>query len=468
VGNVRRSGRAGSLGSSRSSRWISSLNGSNFEPANGRSYLGAADERNARRTVLRSRPVRRAISLIDSPNTKCIRRISAHCSTPTNDLLLTRPRSSQALKPHPDTTHHGPRGVKFNRRAGVSIQAAPTIAAAIHNSHAANNREGSEVRLQGLRTFAPDPPHEAHARTVTKAGEAAAPSLRWPPRRTSTGGDAPASYDGSNSAGTSGFFRADLERLVRTATMKRSVAHQVGTAAWFCVSTESPTKALYRRGACIALAVADRRPDLVRSAGRTSRRRSVSRRTRPSWSSSAASGRSSLARRRRRHAPVRGRGARPRSVGSCFPDRCGARRWATPRRLSTCARISTGRTSTSPRYPASTVESRSRAAARAQSGCGGSPSIVRRSCAAAGLRRQTDSPATSPRPLGPVRRRPWVLARPRSDEICMTLTKAVCRYSDVRGAPCLRTALAGVASQRQVSRFSRCLRLKRSQRGSVA
>ena len=40
--------------------------------------------------MLRSRPVRRAISLIDKPTTKRIRRISAHCSTPTNALLLVR------------------------------------------------------------------------------------------------------------------------------------------------------------------------------------------------------------------------------------------------------------------------------------------------------------------------------------------------------------------------------------------
>ena len=77
------------------------LNGSSFDPAAGREYFGAVAERNAERIVLRSRPVRRAISLIDTPSTKCIRRISAHCSTSTTDLLLTRDQAR--LNPYPDT-----------------------------------------------------------------------------------------------------------------------------------------------------------------------------------------------------------------------------------------------------------------------------------------------------------------------------------------------------------------------------
>jgi len=44
-------------------------------PAGALTYLGGADDRNARRTVLRSRLVRRAISLIESPKwpASCIR-----------------------------------------------------------------------------------------------------------------------------------------------------------------------------------------------------------------------------------------------------------------------------------------------------------------------------------------------------------------------------------------------------------
>lgn len=49
-------------------RWISSLNGSSFDGAADREYFGALGDRNARRTVVRSRPVRRAISLIDNPS----------------------------------------------------------------------------------------------------------------------------------------------------------------------------------------------------------------------------------------------------------------------------------------------------------------------------------------------------------------------------------------------------------------
>jgi hypothetical protein len=93
-----------SFASALSSRWISSLNGSSFDPAAGREYFGALEDRNADRIVLRSRPVRRAISLIDTPSTKCIRPISAHCSTSTTDLLLTRP-ASQA---QPQPGHHAP------------------------------------------------------------------------------------------------------------------------------------------------------------------------------------------------------------------------------------------------------------------------------------------------------------------------------------------------------------------------
>jgi hypothetical protein len=64
--------------------------------------------------VLRSRPVRRAISLIDTPPTKCMRRISAHCSTSTNDLLLARPhQQTTRLHPRPDTDAPTAQGVNF-------------------------------------------------------------------------------------------------------------------------------------------------------------------------------------------------------------------------------------------------------------------------------------------------------------------------------------------------------------------
>jgi hypothetical protein len=76
-------------------------------------------DRSARRTVLRSRPVRLAISLIDTPPTKCMRRISAHCSTSTNDLLLARPHQrTTRLHPHPDTDAPSARGVHFQPARG--------------------------------------------------------------------------------------------------------------------------------------------------------------------------------------------------------------------------------------------------------------------------------------------------------------------------------------------------------------
>src|SRR4051812_40008917 len=77
----------GSLGSSRSSRRISSLNGSSFDPAGARSYFGGLSLLIALRIVSRCTPVRRWISRCVSPRTKNNRRTSAHCSTPTTSVL---------------------------------------------------------------------------------------------------------------------------------------------------------------------------------------------------------------------------------------------------------------------------------------------------------------------------------------------------------------------------------------------
>src|SRR5215210_5193614 len=74
-------------GSRLSSSWISSLNGSSFDPDRSRRYVGAVDERNAALIVLRLSPLRRASCLIETPRTKCSRRSSAHCSTSTNPFL---------------------------------------------------------------------------------------------------------------------------------------------------------------------------------------------------------------------------------------------------------------------------------------------------------------------------------------------------------------------------------------------
>src|SRR3954453_12181462 len=107
--------------SSSNSRWISSLNGSSFEPGDARRYDGASAERNAARTVLRDKPVRRASSLIETPRTKCSRRSSAHRSTPTNPFLLAsihRPsRGSTAHRTPPPP----PEGGHFSTGEGGSV-----------------------------------------------------------------------------------------------------------------------------------------------------------------------------------------------------------------------------------------------------------------------------------------------------------------------------------------------------------
>lgn len=82
-----RSRHAGRSGSSRSSRAICALNGSSFDPVDARRYAGGASLWIARLTCSRCRPVRRLISRIDKPRTKCSRRISAHCSTSTTPVL---------------------------------------------------------------------------------------------------------------------------------------------------------------------------------------------------------------------------------------------------------------------------------------------------------------------------------------------------------------------------------------------
>jgi hypothetical protein len=57
--------------------------------------------------------------LIESPQTKGIRRISAHCSTSTNDLLLARSTPKQArLQPHPDDHAPTPERVRIQPARG--------------------------------------------------------------------------------------------------------------------------------------------------------------------------------------------------------------------------------------------------------------------------------------------------------------------------------------------------------------
>ena len=113
-------------GSARSCSQIQSLNGSSFDLADARTYLGGSAAANARRIVLRCSPVRLLISRIDNRSTRCMRRISAHCSTPTNRLLLARSPDQTRVRTRPDEPGPAPGGSLFDRRTWVSIQAAPT------------------------------------------------------------------------------------------------------------------------------------------------------------------------------------------------------------------------------------------------------------------------------------------------------------------------------------------------------
>src|SRR3954470_3284324 len=101
------------LGSSRSRSQIQSLNGSSFDTVGAREYLGGVSNANARRTVLRCSPVRRLISRIDNRSTRCMRLISAHCSTPTTRLLLARADAQARGRTQPDAPNPTPKWVTF-------------------------------------------------------------------------------------------------------------------------------------------------------------------------------------------------------------------------------------------------------------------------------------------------------------------------------------------------------------------
>src|SRR4051794_26830183 len=68
------------------------------------------------------------MSRIESRSTRCMRLISAHCSTPTTRLLLARADAQARVRTQPDTPDPAPGGSLFDRRRWVSIQAAPTTA----------------------------------------------------------------------------------------------------------------------------------------------------------------------------------------------------------------------------------------------------------------------------------------------------------------------------------------------------
>src|SRR4051794_18900927 len=122
-------------GSARNCSQIHSRYGSSFDTADDREYLGGDSAANARRTVLRCNPVRLLISRIDNRSTRCMRLISAHCSTPTTPSS-SPDHSDQARvqtrpdEPTPRPVGHfwtGAGGPLFTRRPQIRTGAAPTL-----------------------------------------------------------------------------------------------------------------------------------------------------------------------------------------------------------------------------------------------------------------------------------------------------------------------------------------------------
>ncbi len=131
-----------------------SLNGSSFDPAGARTYLGGASLPTARVIVSRCTPMRRCIARLERRSTKYNRLLSAHCSTPTTNSSSpdnkTR-RASETSRTGSDSTPDGP---DFNRRRRTSIQAAPTQARATHASdRAGRSSSGRSGRVFVIRFY---------------------------------------------------------------------------------------------------------------------------------------------------------------------------------------------------------------------------------------------------------------------------------------------------------------------------
>src|SRR4051794_28928346 len=118
-------------GSARSCSQIHSRNGSSFDTADGREYLGGVSAANARRIVLRCSPVRLLISRIENRSTRCMRLISAHCSTPTTPSSSPDQSDQARVRTRPDDPDPAPGGPLFDRRRWTTIHPAPTAAASL-------------------------------------------------------------------------------------------------------------------------------------------------------------------------------------------------------------------------------------------------------------------------------------------------------------------------------------------------
>ena len=123
-------------GLARSCSQIQSRNGSSFDTAAGREYAGGVSAVNARRIVLRCSPVRSLISRIDSRSTRCMRLISAHCSTPTTHTSSPDRSDQASVRTRPDEPDPAPGGSTF-QPAQVG-----------HYSGGAHNRPPAHVELR--------------------------------------------------------------------------------------------------------------------------------------------------------------------------------------------------------------------------------------------------------------------------------------------------------------------------------
>ena len=135
----------------------------------------------ALRIVSRCRPVRRWISRIDKPRTKCSRRTSAHCCTPTtsglpsslcaNEPRLRGPPDDQAVQ-----FSTGAGGPVFTRRrhrihSAFRVHKRPEMSSDVHQRLVATSAKSAECR--GIMPPSPEPPSGLEPLT---------PSLRgmWP------------------------------------------------------------------------------------------------------------------------------------------------------------------------------------------------------------------------------------------------------------------------------------------------
>ena len=111
----------GSLGSSFSSRWISSLNGSSFDGRSGHRNIGGRSERNATRIVLRASPVRRTSSLIDTPRTNLPAKLGPALHIPHASFWLSIATDRARLTTTPDASPPPTNGGQFSAGEGRSV-----------------------------------------------------------------------------------------------------------------------------------------------------------------------------------------------------------------------------------------------------------------------------------------------------------------------------------------------------------